>query len=384
MVNYETHFAPAEKASAQKLVKQVKTVAQADTALHVLNALPNLAIVVNENRQIVFANKTLLTLLSFTNFKLLDGYRLGEALNCENSFKEPGGCGTSENCKYCGAVNAIVACLQNKKEIRKECRITVNSKGETKSFDFGVTAAPFQLNNEFFVLVTLDDISDSKRRQVLEKIFFHDIINLANGLKGIVDILKDEITEENALNYIEMADKVSSELFQEIIAQRTLVAAENNELSVQVDKLSVADIFTNVKTVLQQHPVALNKEINIAQVPGSLIIVTDNTLLTRVLINLTKNALEASKIGQTVTLNANSVDGGVVFTVHNQTVMPESVQMQIFQRSFSTKGKNRGIGTYSIKLLTERYLKGRVSFTSEELHGTIFTIIVPNLTINSL
>ncbi|MFY8003997.1 MAG: sensor histidine kinase [Chitinophagaceae bacterium] len=382
MAKYETHFAPIERATAKKLVKQVKTVAQAETALHVLNALPNLAIVVNENRQIVFANKTLLTLLSFTHFNLLNGYRLGEALNCENAFKEPGGCGTSENCKYCGAVNAIVACLRNKKEIRKECRITVNTKGETKSLDLSITAAPFELNNEFFVLVTLDDISDLKRRQVLEKIFFHDIINLANGLKGIVDILKDEITEENALNYIEMADKVSSELFQEIVAQRTLVAAENNELSVQVDKLSVADIFKNVKTVLQQHPVALNKKINIAHVPDSLTIATDSTLLNRVLINLTKNALEASNKGQSVTLNANLVDGGIVFTVHNEWVMPVSVQLQIFQRSFSTKGKNRGIGTYSIKLLTERYLKGQVSFTSKESHGTIFTITVPNLTIN--
>jgi signal transduction histidine kinase len=57
--------------------------------------------------------------------------------------------------------------------------------------------------------------------------------------------------------------------------------------------------------------------------------------------------------------------------------MPKEVQMQIFQRSFSTKGKGRGIGTYSIKLLTETYLGGKVSFRSEERHGTTFRIDLP-------
>lgn len=38
--------------------------------------------------------------------------------------------------------------------------------------------------------------------------------------------------------------------------------------------------------------------------------------------------------------------------------LPLLVQLQIFNRSFSTKGKGRGTGTYSMKLLTKRYLKG--------------------------
>jgi sensor histidine kinase regulating citrate/malate metabolism len=48
--------------------------------------------------------------------------------------------------------------------------------------------------------------------------------------------------------------------------------------------------------------------------------------------------------------------------------------MQIFQRSFSTKDRNRGIGTYSVKLVTENYLKGKVSFISNEAEGTIFKV----------
>jgi len=43
--------------------------------------------------------------------------------------------------------------------------------------------------------------------------------------------------------------------------------------------------------------------------------------------------------------------------------------MQVFNRSFSIKGGDRGLGTYSIKLLSERYLNGEVGFTSEEGTG---------------
>lgn len=56
----------------------------------------------------------------------------------------------------------------------------------------------------------------------------------------------------------------------------------------------------------------------------------------------------------------------------------EEVQLQLFQRSFSTKGQSgRGIGTYSMKLLSERYLGGKVEFTSREPEGTVFTLTIP-------
>jgi sensor histidine kinase regulating citrate/malate metabolism len=50
----------------------------------------------------------------------------------------------------------------------------------------------------------------------------------------------------------------------------------------------------------------------------------------------------------------------------------------LFQRSFSTKASaGRGIGTYSVKLLVEQYLKGSVSFISDSESKTIFTLKIP-------
>ena len=78
-----------------------------------------------------------------------------------------------------------------------------------------------------------------------------------------------------------------------------------------------------------------------------------------------------SEPGQTVTISfANQ--STPTFAGHSETTVPEDVKLQIFQRSFSTKGPGRGLGTYSMKLLTERYLKGIAQALREQSRSAEF------------
>ena len=90
-----------------------------------------------------------------------------------------------------------------------------------------------------------------------------------------------------------------------------------------------------------------------------------------------QECIEAAAPGETVTLGCRHGTGQVELWVHNPGEIPEAVRLQIFQRSFSTKGAGRGLGTYSIKLLGERYLGGRVGFTTSAAKGTTFRIRLP-------
>ncbi|MBY9021718.1 MAG: histidine kinase, partial [Candidatus Lokiarchaeota archaeon] len=71
------------------------------------------------------------------------------------------------------------------------------------------------------------------------------------------------------------------------------------------------------------------------------------------------------------------VDGEKInYWVHNPGFIPQNIQLQIFNRSFSTKGHGRGLGTYSMKLLSS-FLKGTVTFTTSEENGTTFNVTIP-------
>jgi signal transduction histidine kinase len=78
-----------------------------------------------------------------------------------------------------------------------------------------------------------------------------------------------------------------------------------------------------------------------------------------------------------VELGAEEHPDRFVFWCHNAQAIPRAIQLQLFQRSFSTKGPGRGIGTYSIRLLTERYLGGTVVLSSEPETGTRFELSFP-------
>ena len=111
--------------------------------------------------------------------------------------------------------------------------------------------------------------------------------------------------------------------------------------------------------------------------PRNVLFTVDITILSRVIGNMIKNAIEASDDGDVITAGCKGGGSTVKFSVRNRAFIPKDVQLQLFKRSFSTKGMGRGLGTYSMLLLTEKYLKGHVSFTSTEAQGTTFTVAVP-------
>jgi len=374
----KTVYASAERADIAQLNTDFKKFSESNWLNSFIDTLPEVVAILNNERQIVFGNDVLLNLLGIKHKSDLLGLRPGEAMNCVNAKSNEGGCGTSEKCKFCGAVNSILESQHSLKKVTKECRVTTNKDGINDYLDLKVTTAPFNFNNETFWILSIEDLTDVKRREVLEKMFFHDILNIVGSLKGVSDLLVDpDNDEQTSQQYIDIVNNLSKELLDEIMAQRVLVFAEKGDLEPVFSELSTLRLLQEPLSYLSHHDVAKMKNLNIDPAAIDTNIHTDKTILSRVIINLTKNALEASKAGENITLNCIKEKEGIKFTVHNSSYMPPHVQAQVFQRSFSTKGKGRGTGTYSIKLLTERYLKGSVGFISTPENGTTFFVLIP-------
>lgn len=390
----KTEFAPAERASSEEVTRQSQLLSALPFVREFLDAMPNMAMVLNQERQIVFANAAFRKFSGGDDVENLIGIqqveapgcanvsylgqRPGEAAGCVRSALTEGGCGTTAFCRTCGAVQSVLNSQKNNAVDVQECRMVY---GETEDpLDLRVWSRPINIDGEMFTVFSVMDISDEKRRKALERIFFHDVLNTAGGMKGLVDLLVDAGLSEVEMKEISgMLSESAEQLVEEICAQRQLSAAESRELDVSVEPLQSLELLCRITHQFHSSSCAEGKGLTVNEAAEPFDFVSDPVLIRRVLINLTKNALEAVELGGLVTLNCFSDGDEVCFTVHDALVIPQEVQRQLFTRSFSTKGTGRGLGTYSIKLITERYLHGSVSFVSNEEQGTVFTVRYPRM-----
>ena len=369
----DTDYAPAERVNAE-ILRQQRDVFSEETALMLLlNAVPNVVLILNEERQIVYANALLSKYLGLDNWKDSLGKRPGELFECIHSEELVGGCGTTESCKVCGIVNSILDAAKGS-EVVRECRILTKNRDAR---DLRVWATPFVKMGYTFTVFSIMDISDEKRRQALERIFFHDVLNTAGGIYGLSEILLEEEDPNESLELKQILKGASERLMEEIQAQRQLSAAERGDLAVSLLEISTLSSINEAINMISGHEAAGKRTISVDVNAEVVTVMTDPVLLRRVLVNMIKNALEAIPLGGDVLISCKKDRACVVFLVHNDTVMDQDVQLQLFQRSFSTKGSGRGIGTYSMKLLGEKYLKGTVWFKSAEGEGTTLFLELP-------
>jgi signal transduction histidine kinase len=369
-----TYFAPAGRDEPDELDRKAREVQNASYLQQAIDAMPGIVAILNDNRQIVAANSTMLTLFK-SAICAVASKRLGEAVGCIRAKEGPGGCGTAKHCATCGAVNAILESQAAEKKVTRECRISTDASHGDGSLDLRVTATPFRIGEDRYIVVAVEDISQAKRLDILQRVFFHDVLNTAGCIQGYSQCLAEEIPQQQDM--FDRLSRLSGSLIEAIQSQRDLVRAEAGDLETQPERLTTRLVLEEVRSSYLNHPVADGRNIRL-RCGWDGTVVTDRHLLYRVLGNMLKNALEATIEGGVVILDCHLRSGEVVFTVNNCEVMPEGVQLQIFQRSFSTKGQpGRGIGTYSIRLLGERYLGGKVGFTSQEPEGTTFWLALP-------
>ncbi len=334
----------------------------------VLDTVPDFLLVLNAEREIVYASRKTYEVLNLTPEMLQRGIRPGNALDCASVVSGENECGGTPFCAVCGAYRAIVSSLQGMEDVQ-ECRIL---RRDGSALDFQVWSKPLEVQGTPFSVVAFKDISSDKRRRALERIFFHDILNTAGVLTGFANLLKEADEAERALIYHEL-EQLSRRLVDEIQSQKRLLEAEIGDLQVQVQTLRsrtlLAEVVSGFEALAQNQGCRLILHDSAEDVE----FLSDSTLLWRILSNLIKNALEASHPGQVVTVACGRVASDALeFQVHNESCMSRDVQLQVFKRYFSTKDVERGLGTYSVKLLTERYLKGSVDFVSQPGQGTTF------------
>ncbi|NBD35045.1 MAG: sensor histidine kinase [Chloroflexi bacterium] len=376
--NVETYFAPAERAHGDVLQADIEIISQnpvIDTVMHVVGGF---VAVLNEHRQILALNKTFLETLDIDNIDHTLGLRLGEAIHCIHACEQPGGCGTSQFCSTCGAAIAMVASLAHNTSEARECVATVRKEGKFVDLYFQVRCCPISFRGQQFLLLFLQDATLQQQQAALERAFFHDINNTIGALVLNSQLLNLQNDREKTSILAKRIKQLAVQLGKEVEIQSVLSHKRSHIYQVMPQRIAIEEMLQEIQGAFANHPVAVGKTLQRPQRTPDVQLVTDATLLRRILMNMLVNAFEATPSGGEVKLWVETSDQSVTFCVWNRQAIPSDVARRVFQRNFSTKAESgRGLGTYTMKLFGETYLGGTVGFTTSDAEGTVFRLCLP-------
>jgi len=371
----ETCFAPAERTDRRQFENQLASIGDNPLMSTLLQSVGGVLVVLNEDRQIVALNHAFLDTLGITDPAAVLGLRLGESLRCVHAHEGPHGCGTTPHCSTCGAAIAMMSAIRDGRTEERMCALTTEEDGVQRNTSLLVKAQPMVLENRRWILIFAQDMTQQQFWAALERVFFHDVSNILTAVHGNSELLALKLPENpTARNLLLAIERLSAE----IAVQRTLSHRKDSDYPITNKTVALSEIRREVDLVLFGHPATGDRAIQTVAPGEDVTITTDPLLVSRVLGNMLINALEATAAGESVRLTTSVEPDHVVWEVWNKGQIPCQTQKRIFQRHFSTKAQvGRGLGTYSMKLFGERYLKGDVAFTSGPDEGTVFSLRLP-------
>jgi K+-sensing histidine kinase KdpD len=243
-----------------------------------------------------------------------------------------------------------------------------------------VTTSPIE-NPRGFVVCTLIDFSQERWRQMVERMFFHDILNTAAGAKGCAALLREEEAGGASAELADMVDQCASELLSELRGQRLLSQAQDGRLSITPKTIGALEAVRTAAAGILDYSQSRGRTILVDPLSEDLRMETDADVLSRVLGSMLKNALAATPSGGTVTIGCHATQDRIEFSVHTPAFIPRVEQPQIVSHPLSAKDESWALSTYSMRFLTERYLGGTVRFESDPLRGTRFVAVYPPCTV---
>jgi len=275
-----------------------------------------------------------------------------------------------------------------------------------------------------FITKTLKTIEDNIKQTQLDKRnekidttkLPSELITLVNAYNRMIDELEGSAVKlaqnEREAAWREMAKQVAHEIKNPLTPMRLTVQSferrfdpedpevhqkikeYSSTLIQQIDTMSsIASAFSNFADMPAQQTETLNvpkivklsldifneRYITFTSEQEEILANFDRTQLIRVVTNLVKNAVQATKLVEDpkILVTVDNLDTEVQIRVSDNGLgVTDENKPKIFEPKFTTKTSGMGLGLAMVKNIVETY-KGSITFTSEEGKGTVFTVIFP-------
>ena len=282
-------------------------------------------------------------------------------------------------------------------------------KGKLKDEHLAKHETQAMLKDKHVRIIALSDVSHELSNQEVDswikliRVLTHEIMNTITPVTSLSETLLTRVTEDKDLKQgLETIHKTGTEL---------LAFVNNYRRFTHVPQPQPALFY--VEPFLERMALLCNHEVEIEVSPKDLLVYADESLLSHVVTNLLKNAVEAFNEQEKLSAERNKQDGNVqgrnkqecrsadlqsaaskkafirlqayanvqesiiIDVSNNAGLIPEDVASHIFIPFFTTKPEGSGIGL-SLSRQIMRVSGGSLSLHQDKAQGiTTFRIIIP-------
>lgn len=268
-------------------------------------------------------------------------------------------------------------------------------EGEEKSFD--VYSSPLAINGNRGQIVTLVDATEVaesertlRRSESLAAVgqattqVAHEIRNPLGSIRLGVSMLRDSVSDPDALNTIELVERGIKHLNKLVVD----VTQFSRQKSLERTRVDLTDALDRSIDLVSERIREKNATVEKRFSDQSLIGEWDADQLRQVFVNVIANAVDASQENASVHIATEKVvlDGEgegqserkfARITIADQGKgMDQATRDRIFEPFFSTKKRGTGLGLAIVKQIVEQH-GGRITVASEPGKGSAFTIDLP-------
>ena len=251
-------------------------------------------------------------------------------------------------------------------------------KGKLKDEHLAKHETQAMLKDKHVRIIALSDVSHELSNQEVDswikliRVLTHEIMNTITPVTSLSETLLTRVTEDKDLKQgLETIHKTGTEL---------LAFVNNYRRFTHVPQPQPALFY--VEPFLERMALLCNHEVEISVSPKDLLVYADESLLSHVVTNLLKNAVEAFNRQEKLSFirlkaYANAQESIIIDVSNNAGLIPEDVASHIFIPFFTTKPEGSGIGL-SLSRQIMRVSGGSLSLHQNKAQGiTTFRIIIP-------